>query len=84
MLKTLDTTEAMYIAFSNDKVARSEEVIDSVLIIDYNSAGKPIGIEVLSPVRISDLEQYVDPHARKPFRKFIRSTAPDELLLARA
>jgi uncharacterized protein YuzE len=39
--------DAAYVALSGADVARTEEVGDGILV-DYDSDGKPVGIEVLS------------------------------------
>jgi len=37
-----------YVKLTGHTIARSEEIIDGVLIVDYDAFGKPVGIEILS------------------------------------
>lgn len=77
------TLEALYIRVSTNKVARTEEVPgpDEVLA-DYDSKGRLVGIEILSPVKLSKLAGLVEEPRRKPFRKFVKNAAPGELVCA--
>ena len=76
------TLEAAYIRFQEGKVAKTREIIKDVLLADYNSRNELLGIEMLAPVRLSDLTNLVDQPRRKPFRRFTKQTAPDEFLVA--
>jgi len=76
------TLEAMYIRFRQGKVARTREIIEDVLLADYNSRGVLIGIEILDAVRLSDLAKLVEQPQRKVFRDVIRRTAPPEFIHA--
>ncbi len=77
------TLEAVYIRLTSNKVARTKEVpgTDEVLA-DYDSGGKLVGIEILSPVQLKKLVQLVDVPRRESFRRFIRTAAPKELVNA--
>jgi len=74
--------EAVYIRLQEGKVARTREIIEDVLLADYDGRKRLMGIEVLAPVRISDLTTLVDRPRRRPFRRFIQRTAPEEFVLA--
>ena len=76
------TPEAMYICLSRGKVAKTDEIQQDVLLADYDRQGRLVGIEVLAPVRLSDLAKLVDERKRTPFRRFVRKSAPHELVLS--
>ena len=38
-----------YITLSREAVARTEEIIPGVLMVDRDAAGEPVGIEILAP-----------------------------------
>ena len=73
--------EAMYIRFKDGKVARTVEAEQDAMFIDYDSKGNVLGIEVISPVELSQLASVVGQPQRKPFRSFLRRSAPPELLI---
>jgi len=72
--------EALYISLSERKVARTEEVVEDVLLVDYDSRGNVVGIEILAPVKMSRVTRLVDQPRRKPLRKFIEQSAPGEMV----
>jgi uncharacterized protein YuzE len=74
------TLEAAYVRFRQGKVSKTKEIIEDVLLADYNSRGRLVGIEILAPVRIADLVRLVDEPTRKPFRRFIEQSAPKKLV----
>ncbi len=74
------TLEAMYVRFSNRKVARTDEVIEDVLLVDLDSRNELVGIEILAPVKLSVVAGIVEKPMRASFRKFIRSAAPSDLV----
>lgn len=76
------TIEVVYITLRDGKAARTREVIEDVLLADYDNRGRLIGIEILAPVRLSKLTPLVEEKRRKPFRNFVRTQAPDDLVLA--
>lgn len=77
------TLEALYIRLSTNKVAKTKEVSGPAEVLaDYDANGRLVGIEILSPVRLSKLAELVDRPRRKPFRKFVRTAAPEELVCA--
>ena len=77
------TLEALYIRLSRNKVASTKEIPgNDEVLADYDSSGKLVGIEVLSPVRLRKIVQLVDEPRRKPFRRFIKNAAPEELVNA--
>jgi uncharacterized protein YuzE len=74
------TLEAAYFRFKSGKVKKTKEVIEDTLLADYNAEGELLGIEVLAPVRLGDLTKQVDLPRRSSFRKFVRQSAPAELV----
>ncbi len=76
------TIEALYILVRDDKATRTKEIVEDILLADYNSRGQLVGIEVLAPVKIARITPLVEPRRRRPFRRFIKEQAPDELVLA--
>ncbi len=76
------TVEAMYIRISNRKVSKTDEVIEDVLLVDLDSHGDLVGIEILAPVKLSQITEIVEKPRRAIFRKFVRQAAPKKLVHA--
>lgn len=76
------TLQAAYIKLSAEKVARTREVIADSLLADYDDNGEIIGMEILAPVKLSDLLPLVDPGIRPGFSRFVERRVPHELVLA--
>jgi len=76
------TLEAAYVRVGDGSVARTKEIVEDVLLADYDRRGKLLGIEILSPVKLSAVTRLVDPPRRPSFRKFIRRAAPQEFVLS--
>lgn len=79
------TLDAAYVAVSQEKVARSEEIIESVLILDFDSAGGLVGVEILAPVKISDVHQVakmLEGPTRESFNRFMDTYAPASIVTA--
>lgn len=74
------TLEAAYIRLRRAPVARTEEVLEDGLLADYDRQGNLVGIEILSPVKLSSIVRLVDEDRREPFRRFVRRAAPEEFL----
>jgi uncharacterized protein YuzE len=74
------TLEAAYFRISKGKVAKTREIVDDILLADYDTRGRLIGIELLAPVRLSDLLRLVDEPTRKSFRRFVKQLAPQALV----
>lgn len=74
------TVEAAYIHLADRKVDRTKEIIEDVLLADYSSNGTLVGIEILAPVKISQLTRLVDRPKRRSFKKFLEQSAPGELV----
>ena len=45
---TSPSVEAAYVRLAHGEVERTEEIIESVLFVDYDSKGNAIGIEILA------------------------------------
>ncbi len=76
------TIEAVYILVRDEKAVRTEEIVEDILLADYNSRGRLVGVEILAPVKIKRIASLVEEPRRRPFRRFIRERAPEELVLA--
>jgi uncharacterized protein YuzE len=77
------TLEAAYLQISNNKVVRTEELVESVLLLDYDQNDHIAGIEILAPVKISQVMEIADRlelSHQDSFRNFVRSSAPPALL----
>jgi len=75
------TLEAVYITVRDGKASKTSEVIEGIVLADYDSRGRLIGIEILAPVKLSKLTPLVEQKRRKPFRDFVKTRAPNELVL---
>lgn len=71
------TVEAVYFRFRHGKVAKTREIEEDVVIADYDENGDLIGLEILAPVKISDLEALVEKDTRPAFRRFAKQTRTD-------
>jgi uncharacterized protein YuzE len=79
------TLEAAYVRLSQQKVSRTEELIESVLLLDCDEDGSVVGIEILAPVNVSQVEELanrLDASQREAFLNFVRSSAPPGLIHA--
>lgn len=79
------TLEAAYVRVSENQVARTEELIESVLLVDYDHDGNLVGIEILAPVKISqviEIANRLEVKQRESFQNFVRSSAPPGLVHA--
>ena len=76
------TLEAAYIQLSHRSVARTQEIIQDVLLADYDAQDHLVGLEILAPVKLTELAKLVDKPKRKPFKRFIQISAPRQLVTA--
>ncbi len=76
------TIEAVYIRVRDGAVARTEEVKPDVLMCDYDADDNLVGIEILAPVKISSIVKKVDAPSRPSFKRFVKQSAPGELVTA--
>ena len=79
------TLEAAYIRISENQVDRTEELIESVLLLDYDHDGRVVGIEILAPVKVAqvvELANRLEESQRASFENFVRSSAPPGLVHA--
>lgn len=77
------TLEAAYIQLSSAKAARTDELIPSVLLIDMDSSGNVVGVEILAPVDIATVHavaKKLKVKQRKSFNTFIEKYAPKSLV----
>lgn len=77
------TLEAVYIQILDAVVHATKEIKPDVMLADYTDDGRLIGIEILSPVKLSELERVVKQQKlRKNFRRFVEASAPREMVTA--
>jgi uncharacterized protein YuzE len=76
------TIEAAYIKLADGKVAKTTEISQDVALADYDAAGNLLGIEILAPVKLSQITPLVEPPRRPSFRKAVKNAAPRQLVLA--
>ena len=74
------TIEAVYISVGDNKVFRTKEIVPNQLLVDYDRGGNIVGIEILAPVRIADITRLVDQSSRKPFKRFVTESVPDQFV----
>jgi uncharacterized protein YuzE len=74
------TVEAIYVKFLPDAVAKTVEVEQDELLVDYNENGDVVGIEILAPVKLAQLTDLVEQGQRDSFLRFIRTTVPDSFV----
>jgi len=76
------TIEAVYIHFTHNPVAKTKQIQGDILLADFDKDGKVVGLEILAPVRISDLTRLVEPARRTPFESLLQRAYPPELVHA--
>lgn len=74
------TIEAAYIYFSRNPVAKTKEIKGDILLADFDEDGRIVGLEILAPVKFSDLVDLVDPPRRVSFERFVQQAAPPSLV----
>lgn len=77
------TLEAAYVRISQNQLARTEELVESVLLLDYDHDNCLVGIEILAPVKVSQVEELasrLQESQRESFQNFVRSSAPPGLV----
>ena len=76
------TLEAVYIRVNDGKVAKTDEIIEDILLADYNSTGKLLGVEILAPVKLAKITKLIEKPRRSSFRKAVKNAAPEEFVLS--
>ncbi len=76
------TLQAVYIRLRRSKIARTKEVVEDVVMADYDVRGQLVGIEILAPVKLRIIRRLVDEPRRRPFSRFVKEQAPADLVLA--
>ena len=75
--------EAAYVQLSNGKVVRTQEIVPSVFLVDFDEGGNVVGLEILAPVKISTVlevaEKWAGPQ-REAFNEFMKNYAPPAIL----
>lgn len=75
--------EAAYLRISDKQAARTKELNESVLLVDFDQDGRLVGIEILAPVKIAqvlELANQLEASKRQAFENFVRSSAPPAFL----
>jgi hypothetical protein len=72
--------EAVYLAVSDNKIARTDEIIEDHMLVDYDRNGRIVGVEILAPVRLRDVTGLVDVRSRAPLKRFLRRSVPQEFV----
>lgn len=76
--------DAAYIQVSAAKVARTEEKIPSVFLVDYDSNDQLVGIEILAPVSMSvvrEAAKNLQAAQRKSLDDFVDRYAPASIIV---
>jgi uncharacterized protein YuzE len=77
------TVEAVYIQIMDEPVAQTKEIMRDILLADYAADGRIVGIEVLAPVKFSDLDRLIEEQGlRASFRRFVEGSAPRAMVTA--
>jgi len=77
------TLEAVYIQLIDEPVAQTKEIKSDVFLADYSADGRLVGIEILAPVSIAEIEAlFEDDESRENFSRFIRKSVPAEMVTA--
>jgi uncharacterized protein YuzE len=77
------TLEAAYVQLSGARAVRTEEVIKSVLLVDYDADNGLVGIEILAPVKIAtvlEIADHMEVAHRQSFNDFVKRYAPPGIL----
>jgi uncharacterized protein YuzE len=76
--------EAAYVYLSHEQVVRTEELVESVLMVDYDANDQIVGIEILAPVPLERIVHIVDAleeAQRQSFHRFLTTYVPSDLVL---
>jgi uncharacterized protein YuzE len=77
------TLEAAYIQILDAPVHCTREIEEDVLLADYAVDGRLVGVEILAPVRLADLEHLIEEgDMRTNFGRFLSRSVPHELVTA--
>ncbi len=63
--KVIPNHVPLYIRFNNNKVAKTREIVEDCIMMDYDKNGWPIGIELLGGFRIEGAPMRVKTEKRK-------------------
>jgi uncharacterized protein YuzE len=74
------TLEAVYVTFRTGEVAETREIDGDVLLADYDAQGRLLGVELLAPVRLSDIVTLLPTTRQTRVHNFLRQRAPREFL----
>ena len=66
---------AAYIRIRKGEVAETKEIIPCSAIADYDAAGELLGVELISPCEIADLD-FLFEREPAPIKRFFHESAP--------
>ena len=66
---------AAYIRIRKGQVADTREIVPSSAIADYDAAGELLGVELISPCEMADLNILVERESA-PIKRFLHESAP--------
>lgn len=78
--------EAAYLQISKGQVAHTEEIVESVLLLDFDHDENLLGIEILAPVSIEqvmEIAERLDSQKKSSFKNFVQSSVPPALVRSR-
>ncbi len=76
------TIQAVYICLSRKPVVSTREIKGDILLADFDGEGSIVGIEILAPVKMSEIVLLADPKRRDSFERFVKEAAPSALIQA--
>ena len=72
------TLEAAYIRFTQNEVVETREIAGDAVLADYDAQGQLVGVELLTPISLTDLERL----AGERYRGRLRDKVPPIVLAA--
>jgi len=61
--------QPLYIKVSENTIARTKEVVEDIFFVGYDSRGKAVGIEILTPARMTRATRLMDEPQKKTTKK---------------
>lgn len=76
------TLAATYIKLGNQPIAKTDELIQDTVLVDYDAHGSVVGIEILAPVKLEIIVDLVKKAGNPSLEAAIQRNLPHELLVA--
>lgn len=76
---------SVYLKIRTGKVATTQEYADGAVFADYNRHGELVGIELLSPCKVTVVDQLAaneSAEVRRRTKKFMRESCPRRMIAA--